>query len=374
MSIKPELDVGDSGGGDGGTSSLELEFNRLALDHQGHRDESRPSSGSINGKTSGTGSLESHRRRGVVKFFNSLKGFGFVVDNDPGALGGQEVFCHFSAISGKGGFRSLAEGEEVEYELVQGPKGFQAANLTGPGGRNVVGDPKVRLTKPMPYLPFGSMSMMPSAYMADPYVQHPAMFAGVQPNMYMPAPMPVSTPQYPIYSARQVDPNFIGGRDLKNPMGNVHLAPSNGHAAPAVRFGQPSYAHSHESPSLQTFSTRGVSAPLAPAGVATTLVSSPPMKPMTFGFSPFSPPAPPHVALHDSTAPSTQRESPLPSSSSTSKPDQADPAPAPGSSGSRSEADKETEQQNPTSNRGSSSNDKAGWQSSILYSSGPDRA
>ncbi|GAA5987069.1 hypothetical protein JCM11641_007832, partial [Rhodosporidiobolus odoratus] len=102
---------------------------------------------------------EPQRRRGVVKFFNSLKGFGFVVDNDPAALGGQEVFCHFSAISGKGGFRSLAEGEEVEYELVQGPKGFQAANLTGPGGRTVVGDPKARMQKPPAYLPFAPMAL-----------------------------------------------------------------------------------------------------------------------------------------------------------------------------------------------------------------------
>ncbi|GAA5981043.1 hypothetical protein JCM10908_003961 [Rhodotorula pacifica] len=116
---------------------------------------------------------EPQRRRGIVKFFNSLKGFGFVVDNDPTALGGQEVFCHFSAISGKGGFRSLAEGEEVEYELVQGPKGFQAANLTGPGGRSVVGDPKARMQKPPAYLPLAPFAMpLGNPYLTDPY--HPA--------------------------------------------------------------------------------------------------------------------------------------------------------------------------------------------------------
>lgn len=132
------------------------------------------------------------RRRGVTKFFNSLKGFGFVVDQYPEELGGQEVFCHFSAISGKGGFRSLAEGEEVEYELVQGPKGFQAANLTGPGGRNVVGDPKARLTKPPTFMPFSPLSMpLSSPYSSDPYQQqHPGVYAAspyTQHVLYVPA-------------------------------------------------------------------------------------------------------------------------------------------------------------------------------------------
>ncbi|GAA6041595.1 hypothetical protein JCM8097_007760 [Rhodosporidiobolus ruineniae] len=151
---------------------------------------------------------EPQRRRGVVKFFNSLKGFGFVVDNDPDALGGQEVFCHFSAISGKGGFRSLAEGEEVEYELVQGPKGFQAANLTGPGGRTVVGDPKARMQKPPAYPMFAPIPLpMGGPYLADPYhAQHGAVYAGspytshvlyvpataVPPSQYAYAPVPLA--------------------------------------------------------------------------------------------------------------------------------------------------------------------------------------
>lgn len=46
---------------------------------------------------------------------------------------------------------------QVEYELVQGPKGFQAANLTGPGGRDVVGDPKARLVKAPPYMQFAPL-------------------------------------------------------------------------------------------------------------------------------------------------------------------------------------------------------------------------
>jgi cold shock CspA family protein len=112
------------------------------------------------------------RRRGVTKFFNSLKGFGFVVDNHPEEIEGQEVFCHFSAISGKGGFRSLAEGEEVEYELVRGQKGYQAANLTGPGGRSVVGDPKAKLPKPPQFMTFAPLHMpLSSSYVTEPYQQ-----------------------------------------------------------------------------------------------------------------------------------------------------------------------------------------------------------
>jgi CspA family cold shock protein len=59
-----------------------------------------------------------------VKWFNDAKGFGFISQE-----GGEDVFVHFSAISA-GGFRSLAEGERVEFDLVPGPKGKQAANVT----------------------------------------------------------------------------------------------------------------------------------------------------------------------------------------------------------------------------------------------------
>ena len=60
---------------------------------------------------------------GTVKWFNDAKGFGFIRQEN-----GEEVFVHFSAIQGEG-FRSLAEGERVEFDVVKGPKGFQAANV-----------------------------------------------------------------------------------------------------------------------------------------------------------------------------------------------------------------------------------------------------
>ncbi len=61
---------------------------------------------------------------GTVKWFNDSKGFGFIEQD-----GGEDVFVHFSAIAGDDGFKSLAEGDSVEFEVQQGPKGLQAANV-----------------------------------------------------------------------------------------------------------------------------------------------------------------------------------------------------------------------------------------------------
>ena len=64
--------------------------------------------------------------RGSVKWFDDRKGFGFIARE-----GGKDIFVHFSAIQGNG-FKTLSEGEEVEFEIVNGPKGEQATNVQKP--------------------------------------------------------------------------------------------------------------------------------------------------------------------------------------------------------------------------------------------------
>ena len=64
--------------------------------------------------------------QGRVKWFNDAKGFGFITRNE-----GPDVFVHYSQIQGDG-FRSLTEGQEVLFELIEGPKGLQAQNVRKP--------------------------------------------------------------------------------------------------------------------------------------------------------------------------------------------------------------------------------------------------
>lgn len=69
---------------------------------------------------------------GHVKWFNNQKGYGFISQID-----GPDVFAHYSAIVGDG-FRSLKAGEEVEFEISEGPKGPQAANIVRKGLKSQV--------------------------------------------------------------------------------------------------------------------------------------------------------------------------------------------------------------------------------------------
>ena len=81
----------------------------------------------IVGNWRGTGSHRYQEERvasGTVKWFNSEKGFGFIQQDD----GGADVFVHYSAISSSG-YRELAEGQKVEYDVTQGQKGPQAENV-----------------------------------------------------------------------------------------------------------------------------------------------------------------------------------------------------------------------------------------------------
>ena len=62
--------------------------------------------------------------KGVVKWFNGSKGFGFISREE-----GDDVFVHYSAIEDSGGYRTLEEGDNVEFEVTEGPKGLQAASV-----------------------------------------------------------------------------------------------------------------------------------------------------------------------------------------------------------------------------------------------------
>jgi CspA family cold shock protein len=68
--------------------------------------------------------MSDNRETGVVKWFNDQKGYGFIARD----AGGSDVFVHYSAIEGQG-FRSLAEGQRVEFSVQQGQKGLNAADV-----------------------------------------------------------------------------------------------------------------------------------------------------------------------------------------------------------------------------------------------------
>jgi CspA family cold shock protein len=70
---------------------------------------------------------ESERNQGIVKWFNNAKGFGFITHAD-----GDDVFVHFRSIRGDG-YRTLTQGQQVEFALMQGPKGLHAEDVAKVG-------------------------------------------------------------------------------------------------------------------------------------------------------------------------------------------------------------------------------------------------
>jgi cold shock protein len=71
------------------------------------------------------GAIEVSREQGTVKWFNAAKGYGFIQRQS-----GEDVFVHFSAIQSEG-YKTLNEGQAVEFEVKQGPKGLQAESVVG---------------------------------------------------------------------------------------------------------------------------------------------------------------------------------------------------------------------------------------------------
>ena len=67
----------------------------------------------------------SERQTGTVRWFNATKGYGFIERED-----GEDLFVHYSAIQSEGQYRSLNEGQQVEFTVEQGPKGLRAANVS----------------------------------------------------------------------------------------------------------------------------------------------------------------------------------------------------------------------------------------------------
>ena len=90
--------------------------------NQRHPLYSSESSQHISSNKQGTGT--SMAEQGTVKWFNDAKGYGFISRQN-----GEDVFVHFSAIQA-GGFKSLQEGQTVQFDVTKGPKGWQAENVT----------------------------------------------------------------------------------------------------------------------------------------------------------------------------------------------------------------------------------------------------
>ncbi|WP_448616738.1 cold-shock protein [Modestobacter sp. URMC 112] len=122
----------DRGGGRGDDRGRGDERGRSGRDDRGGRDQWRdePRGGARGPAPSGRGQSAGGGGQGTVKWFNAEKGFGFIEPDD----GGPDVFVHFSAIADTGGYRSLEEGQRVEFATRPGDRGPQAEDVVPVGG------------------------------------------------------------------------------------------------------------------------------------------------------------------------------------------------------------------------------------------------
>ncbi|KAI9208837.1 cold-shock' DNA-binding domain-containing protein [Polychytrium aggregatum] len=184
--------------------------------------------------------IDERRYTGTVKFFNSQKGYGFIVPvppipDDPEG----EVFVHHTAIMSSSRFRSLAEGEVVEFHLLRGPKGMQAAKVTGPGFTNVKGDPKVSTRRRSRS---GQQSRNSPTIPPPPYDSY-----------YYPGPGGYYIPSYYYPTVPQIPPNLSpAGFSAAPPKGSpntsapsmmpktfLHMDPGQPHSGPSSETSSP---------------------------------------------------------------------------------------------------------------------------------------
>ncbi|KAK4046641.1 hypothetical protein OIV83_005924 [Microbotryomycetes sp. JL201] len=227
------------------------------------------------------------KRTGRCKFFNAQKGFGFILDDHSDELGDDEVFVHYSAIeavqTGRGGFRSLMEGENVEYHIVRGQKGWQAQGVTGPNGIACIGAP----ANGGPQASSGNKDARKYASMPndrDHYGQPLPRRRGHDSGYYSSSALtsPMSTPHQMLYPLPQFP--FYPGSPHFAPMGVAppfpppFMVPS-GYALAngSPPEGSPSSAHLALSPPGSTLQLEDASSPYRPLPPSTFFPAGPNM-------------------------------------------------------------------------------------------------